>query len=323
MKKEILQMLRNREGFISGQELCEVFNVSRTAVWKAIRQLMEDGYHIEAIRNKGYRLLPGDEVYNQEEIEHQCTSKIMGREVVFKQCVDSTNRLAKELASQNAPEGTLVVSDCQTVGKGRRGRAWESPIGENIYMTLILRPDIMPDKASMLTLLMAYSVVEGLGYEETQIKWPNDVVIDGKKICGILTEMSADMDGIHYITIGVGINVNQKIFAEELRNKATSLCLFEGIPVDRGIVIAKIMASFEKNYKRFLTARNLQSVMEEYNRRLVHFHTEVFVVEPQRSYPAFSHGINEFGELLITTKDGDEQAIIAGEVSVRGLYGYV
>lgn len=323
MKKEILQILREKQNYISGQELCETFNVSRTAIWKVIRQLVDEGYNIQAVRNKGYILLEGEEVYSKDEIERLCESLDFGHDVIFLPTIDTTNRVAKELGEKDGREGTLVVANHQSGGKGRRGKSWDSPTGENIYMSLLLRPQIPAPKASMLTLLMAYSIVEAMQLPEAKIKWPNDIVINGKKLCGILTEMSADMEGILYLTIGVGINVNQATFSKELQDKATSLLNHTGKSHHRGEIIASIMSSFEKNYKKFLETGDLAFIVEDYNHHLVHKDVAVILHESSKMKQVISKGIDQFGRLVVCAENGETETIIAGEVSVRGIYGYV
>ncbi len=216
MKKEdILKQLRETDGFVSGQELCAQYGVSRTAVWKAIKQLEKDGYVIEAQNNKGYRLAKdtAETVFSKAAIESCMDTRQIARKLVFHKETGSTNLDAKAIAEKGAEAGTLVVADMQTAGRGRRGRGWDGYAGKNIYMSLLLRPDCPPDKASALTLVMALSVAEAvkefLPNAACVIKWPNDIVINGKKVCGILTEMSAEPDCIHYVVIGIGINVNQ------------------------------------------------------------------------------------------------------------------
>ena len=226
MKSEILRLLKESDDYISGQQMCDRFHVSRTAVWKAIEQLKKEGYEIEAVRNRGYRLLESPDIMSEAEIRSLMDTEWAGKNIVYFDEIDSTNNRAKELGEKDGAHGTLFVADRQVAGKGRRGRVWESPKGISIYMAFLLRPDLIPTKAPMLTLVMAQSVAEGIREVtgmETGIKWPNDIVMNKKKVCGILTEMSTEIDYINYVVIGVGINVNQKVFDEELKEKATSL----------------------------------------------------------------------------------------------------
>ena len=291
-----------------------------------IKQLEQEGYHIEAVRNKGYRIVSYPDVLSKEEIDSLMKTERIGKSVVYYEETDSTNTRVKQLAEQGAVHGTLVVADRQNAGKGRRGRGWESPSGKNIYMSLLLRPDMEPVKAPMLTLVMALSAAEAIREKEgldVKIKWPNDLVIGTKKICGILTEMSAEIDYINYVVTGIGINTNIETFPDELKEKATSLYLEKGEKVKRAELIVLIMEKYEKNYEKFLCVKDLSFMQERYNEMLVNSGREVRVLEPGNEYNAYAFGINQTGELLVRKENGEEEAVFAGEVSVRGIYGYV
>ncbi len=326
MKAEILSLLRERGSYVSGQELCEHFGVSRTAVWKAINQLKKEGYCIQAVQNRGYLLVSEDEVFGQNELESRMDTKWAGHPVNFYDTVNSTNLRAKLDADNGAPEGALVVADMQTAGRGRRGRTWSSPAGLNVYFTLILKPQYVPDKASMVTLVMALAVAEGIRETcgvEAGIKWPNDIVANGKKVCGILTEMSVERDFIHHVVIGVGINVGLQEFAPELAATATSLQAECGRNVPKAALVANIMKAFEKHYEVFRGKADLSGLIGSYNEMLVNRDREVRVLDPKGEYSGIARGINEVGELLVELPDGRVEKVYAGEVSVRGIYGYV
>lgn len=250
----------------------------------------------------------------------------MENKIIYFDQLDSTNIKVRELALEGAASGTVVVADMQTAGKGRRGRSWESPAGTNIYMSMLLRPTVEVAKAPMLTLVMAYSIAKVLksrGYEGVQIKWPNDLVIAGKKVCGILTEMELRGYEIGHVVVGVGINANTTSFPEELRDKATSLYLEGKEVVERRGLIEEIVTVFTEDYQKFLSAEDLTFLKDEYNGMLVNCGNVVRVLEPGNEYEAAALGINEKGELLVRKADGSEEAVFAGEVSVRGVYGYV
>ena len=326
MKSRILSMLRETDGYLSGQQLCEEFHVSRTAVWKVIEQLKSEGYKIEAVRSRGYRLEGSPDVVSKAEIESLLSTEWAGRGVLYFPEIDSTNTCAKRLGDEGSPHGTLVVADQQSAGKGRRGRTWESPVGSSIYMSILLRPEIMPNQAPMLTLVMAQSVacaIRELTGEEVGIKWPNDIVLGGKKVCGILTEMSTEIGWINHVVIGVGINVNRKNFPDELRETATSLYLETGHAVNRAKLIAEVMKQFEHYYEAFLRAGDLSAMQEDYNRLLINRDRDVRILEPGHDYNGHAIGIDENGELLVRTEEGQVRRVYAGEVSVRGIYGYV
>jgi BirA family biotin operon repressor/biotin-[acetyl-CoA-carboxylase] ligase len=325
MKTEILTMLRESDGYVSGQELCNKFGVSRTAVWKAVNQLKEMGYEIEAVSNKGYHLVSAPDVMNEAEIKSLLHTEWAGQELFCFDTIDSTNTKAKELAEQGYPSGTLVVSDQQIAGKGRRGRSWESPLGCGIFMTLMLKPDINPNNASMLTLVAALATAEAITDvtgADARIKWPNDIVIDGRKICGILTEMSAQFDYISHIVIGIGINVHNEQFPEEIRDTAGSLLLACGRRFHRAELIARFLERFEEDYAVFLRTENLEGLMKEYNALLVNANQQVRVLDPKEPFEGKAIGITKKGELIVDTWES-RKLVSSGEVSVRGIYGYV
>lgn len=326
MKSEILRLLKENDTYISGQQLCEQFQVSRTAIWKVIDQLKKEGYQIEAVRNKGYRLIESPDVMSKAEIDSLVDTKWAGKNVIYYDETDSTNNRAKEAGNNKEPHGTLFVADMQMAGKGRRGRVWKSPSGSSIYMTILLYPDIPPVKAPQLTLIMAIAVAEGIREVtglETKIKWPNDIVVNGKKICGILTEMSTEIDYINHVVIGIGINVNMESFPEDIAKTATSLRIEAGKEFRRFELIAAIMEHFEKAYEAVCEAGSLEPIMEDYNCRLVNCGRRVRVLEPEHEYDALALGIDKTGELQVECEDGSRKSVFAGEVSVRGIYGYV
>ena len=319
-------MLRSAEGYVSGQQLCNQLKVSRTAVWKVIEQLKAEGYDIEAVHGKGYHLVSVPDVISQAEIESRLQTKWAGCSVFYCPVIDSTNVKAKRLADEGAPHGTLVAAGHQSAGKGRRGRVWESPEGTGIYMTLLLRPGIKPEQAPMLTVLMAQSVADAIQTVTgitPGIKWPNDIVVNGKKICGILTEMSTEEDSIRYVVVGIGINVNTESFPPEISDTATSLKLSLGHELKRAPLIGAVLKSFEQYYSRFMEYGDMTGLMDEYNEMLANRKRQVRVLDPHGSYEGTALGIDKEGCLLVKREDGSVLAVISGEVSVRGIYGYV
>ena len=326
MKEEILKRLRETDGYISGQELCNKFGVSRTAIWKVMKQLKEAGYNIEAQQNKGYHIVSAPDVMDAAELKSIWKPKWVGCEILYFDSIDSTNTKAQELAEKGYPSGTLVVADKQIAGKGRRGRNWESPSGCGVFMTLMLKPDINPNNASMLTLVSALAVAKALADitgKDAKIKWPNDIVIDGRKVCGILTEMSAQFDYINNIVIGIGINVNNSSFPEEISATASSLRLLSGgKKYRRAEIIEKIMEYFEKYYSIFLETEDLSALVNEYDAMLVNMKKQVKVLDPKEPFEGKAMGITKTGELIVDTWES-RKLVSSGEVSVRGIYGYV
>lgn len=326
MKSEILRLLKGAGGYVSGQELCERFGVSRTAVWKVIKQLEAEGYEIEAVRNKGYRLNDSGDILTKAELESSIDTVWAGRNLLFFEETESTNTEAKRAAEAGAPEGTLAAADCQLSGKGRRGRVWSSPHGVGIWMSLVMRPKLHPGSASMLTLVAAMAVSEGIEKAaglKTFIKWPNDIVAEGRKVCGILTEMSTEIDDINYVVTGIGINANTLDFPDELKDIATSIRRETGSKVRRSLVVGAVLKAFERYYEIFMRTCDMSGLIEEYNARLINKDNAVKVLAPQGEYTGLSLGINREGELLVKTEDGRTHRVISGEVSVRGIYGYV
>jgi len=325
LKDEILGILKKNRGYISGQELSEKLNISRTAVWKTVGKLKADGYRIEAVRNRGYRFLSGTDVLNGTELKEVLKGNPFVRKSEFYPSIDSTNRRAKELGESGETGPLLVVADEQTAGRGRRGRSWVSPPGTGIWMTLLYKPDIPAERASMLTLVTALSVAAGIRDMtelETKIKWPNDIVVNGKKVCGILTEMSTDMDGIRYVVTGTGINANTQSFPPEIRDTATSLFLESGKEVDRTRIIGAIMAEFAAYYGIFAGSGDMRFLKGYYESILVNKGKQVMVLDPAGSYKGRADGITDTGELKVTKEDGTQTEVRSGEVSVRGIYGY-
>ncbi len=326
MKEEILRLLRSADGYISGQELCNRFGVSRTAVWKAINQLKEAGYEIEAQQNKGYRLMAAPDLMTEAEIKSLMHTDWVAKEVLYFDTIDSTNTKAQELAEKGYPSGTLVVADKQDSGKGRRGRSWVSPSGTGIFMTLMIKPDINPNNASMLTLVAALAVAKAITSvtgEEAMIKWPNDIVVNSKKVCGILTEMNAQFDYINNIVVGIGINVHNESFPEEISQMASSLMIEAGGKrFHRAQIIAETMSYFEQYYDTFLKTQDLSALVREYDELLVNRNKSVRVRDPKEPFDGKAMGITPKGELIVDTWES-RKLVSSGEVSVRGIYGYV
>ena len=328
MKSKIIKLLRQRGTYVSGQELCEHFGVSRTAVWKAMEQLKKDGYQIEAVKNRGYLLKEdASRVFGHAEIASRLETDWIGHEFRYFDTVDSTNVRAKAMAEEGAPHGTLIVADEQTAGRGRRGRAWNSPAGSNLYYTLLLRPQISPGKAPMLTLVMAMAIAQGIQdmvEAKVGIKWPNDIVINGKKACGILTEMnlSVEQGSIDYVVIGCGINVAKQEFPEEIRGRAIAL---EEIceNVSRAELLNAVLTAFEDDYARFMETEDLSGLKEAYNAISVNFGRMVRVLDPKGEFEGIARGIRDTGELMVELPNKEIRDVYAGEVSVRGIYGYV
>lgn len=244
--------------------------------------------------------------------------------VIYKEVIDSTSSEAKRQAEAGAPHGTLVVAEHQTQGRGRRGRGWNSEKGDGIWMSFVLRPEIKPENASCLTLAAAVAVSRGIEKVtglKAEIKWPNDLVLNGKKICGILTEMSSEPDRIRYVILGIGINVNRKAFPEELPY-ATSLQIEGGRAYEREELFWQVVSEVSACYADVIKTENLDRLLTDYNKRLVNRDCPVKIIKETETMLGTARGVTAQGELLVETEDGI-QKIVSGEVSVRGVYGYV
>ena len=273
---------------------------------------------------ESYEEIVTGSIYNETTITDQIHTKWAGKTVHFAREIDSTNLWIKRLAKEGAPEGTLALAEFQSAGRGRLGRSWEVPEGTSVMMSILLRPKFEPQYAPMLTLVMGMAVakaVKKLGFD-VSIKWPNDVVVSHKKICGILTEMGVRDGKIDYAVIGVGINVNIKEFPEEMADKATSLYLESGKEFDRSQIPGLVMEAFEKYYEKFAATCDLSGLKEEYESILANYNQPVRVLAKE-PYEGVARGITDGGELLVEKTDGTIVAVSAGEVSVRGLYSYV
>lgn len=326
MKTKILKLLKDSSGYVSGQDICNCLGVSRTAVWKVMNQLKEEGYEIEAVPNRGYRIISSPDIVTADEIKSLLNTRRIAGDIRYYEETSSTNTVAKQLAETSDADGLLVIAEQQTAGKGRRGKGWVSPKGSGIWMSLVLKPAINPISASMLTLVAALAAARAIRQTtglESFIKWPNDLVLNGKKICGILTEMSSEPDYINHVVIGMGINANIESFPEEIQDTATSLYLESGQKVKRSQLTAAVMSCFEEYYERFLEQQSLEPFLNEYNQWLINCGREVRIIEAGCEYTGTAEGINKEGHLVILLSDGTKKEVISGEVSVRGLYGYV
>ena len=259
------------------------------------------------------------------DILNQLETAWAGKTCLCFDILDSTQEYAKALGSNSKVHGTLIVADSQTAGKGRRGRVWQSPKGTTISMSLCLEPKLQTEHVAGLTLVMALAAAKGIlevTGEKAGIKWPNDIVLNSKKICGILTEMIFTERG-YVVIIGTGINVNTENFPQEIKDIASSLKVETGKEISREALIASVMKYFELYYEQYVQTEDLSSVREEYESMLVNRGREVWVLDPKEPYKGVAKGINAQGNLIVVCEDGTEKSVYSGEVSVRGLCGYV
>jgi len=319
MKHKILDRLHEVDGFLSGEKLSEEFGLSRTAIWKHVKALKADGYQIESVTRKGYRLVASPDIVNYDEIKKILHTKIVGSRVIYFNSLESTNKTAKEIAAVNN-EGTVVVAEQQTKGRGRLGREWISPNRKGLYFSVILKPDTDPTKVAKLTLLGAAAVNRGLldmGIQ-SQIKWPNDIVIKGKKVAGILTEMNCELGTINHIIIGIGINVNQsnEEIPYELRDSATSLLIESNRAINRKDLFAAVLNRLDEFYLDFIDGEDMDRVLEICREESAVIGKDVIVIQGSNSRKGHVVGINNDGELQVRFSTGLE-TVYSGEVSIR------
>lgn len=328
MKREILRLLKNNtDGFVSGQDISEKLGVTRTAIWKYINQIKEDGYEIESISKKGYRIISSPDLLTLEEIEPYLNTSFIGRNIIHFDSIDSTNSKAKQLADTVEADGTIIISEEQTNGRGRLGRSWVSPKHKGVWMSIILKPDLNPVEAVKLTQIVAAAVVEGsreLGIKAL-VKWPNDIVINHKKVCGILTEMSAELTRINYVVVGIGINVNidEADFPEDIKDIATSLKIETKSPVNRQKLVGRILNNFEKFYIKFIRENDIKTSLNICRKNSALLGKDIIIMRREGNVEAKALDIDEEGRLLVQYPDGKQEFVISGEVSIRGKGNYI
>lgn len=319
MRAKILELLRSKHGgCVSGAEIASQLGVSRTAVWKHINELKLAGYNIESRARSGYCLLDCPDRLLPELITHDLPTRLLGQSVVSYEDIPSTNDEAKRLAAQGADEGTVVVSEAQSVGKGRLERSFFCPAG-GLWFSVILRPDFLPQEAPKCTLMAAVAVamaMRDLGLD-AGIKWPNDIYCQGRKLTGILTEMSAEMDRINYLVVGIGINANIPLasFPEEIKDKAGSMSGILGHDIDRVAFLQKILTYMEQLYVDVLK-NGFAQVLEQWRKHSITLGQLIDVVGVQEQFAGQAEDIDADGALLVRT-DGGLRRVLAGDVSIR------
>jgi BirA family transcriptional regulator, biotin operon repressor / biotin---[acetyl-CoA-carboxylase] ligase len=319
--QRILEIFRATSGgVVSGEDLSSALHVSRTAVWKHIKSLKELGYKIEAVPSVGYRLLAVPDLLLPAEIAADLGTERIGRQIVTFREADSTNEIAFKMAEEGAPEGTVVLAESQRRGKGRLGRRWESPAGVNLYCSIILRPPIMPMQAVQLTFLSVVAVVHAVT-ETTNlaptIKWPNDVLVGGRKVAGLLNEMGAETEKVNFVILGIGVNINmvRDQFPVDLRHPATSLSLEEGRPVSRRDFTRALLRAADTLYTAYL-AGDYAAIRNEWLARCSIIGKRVFVSCQENVIAGVANGIDDYGALLLTRDDGYVERILAGDVAL-------
>ena len=325
MKDKIIERLYLEKGFVSGEVMSNEYGLSRTAIWKYINALREDGYEIESRTKKGYMLVSVPDNIDFKRMKKDLKTSIIGKEIFYYDSIESTNTKAKEIAMQ-INEGALVIADEQTAGKGRLGRKWFSPKNKGVYMSVILKPKIDPVNVARLTLLGAAAInlaLLDIGIK-SEIKWPNDIVINGKKVAGVLTEMNSELGTINYIVLGMGINVNVNLvqIPKELREKVTSLKIIKGEEVDRRELFIRLVTRMDEFYKEFLQTGEIERAIQICIDNSAVIGKEIVVYKGKDKRQGRAIDINKKGELLVEFETGLE-SLFSGEISIRGEQGYI
>lgn len=328
MKEQILKELRQAEGYISGEHLSELCGVSRTAIWKQIKALQQEGYQIESQHGAGYRLVGMDDVLNARELSSYLQDTCFGpvEKIHCYTEVTSTNTVAKELAqkaaTREARHGLTITAESQTAGKGRLGRSWNSVPGAGIWCSVVLAPPIALTEASRFSFIAAVALAYGIKQYtnlDVQIKWPNDLLIQGQKICGILVEMVAEAEQVDYFVLGFGINVNQcaEDFPEQLQKKATSLYVQGGVKIDRMALLCQILRSIE-HYLDLYQRESFALIRQKWLDSACFLGEKVVIRQQERIIEeGLLQGIDDDGALLLEQSDGQLIRILAGDVSLR------
>ncbi len=304
------------EDYVSGSALSDKLGLSRTAVWKHVEQLRKLGYRIEAQASRGYRLLEVPDRLTGLEVGPLLSTRDLGRTLHHYESLESTNAKAFELAQEGGFHGEVIVTEHQTQGKGRRGRAWASPAGKNLAMSVILRPEIAPSRAPELTLVAAVALVETLkdSNVDARIKWPNDVQINGKKVAGILTELSADVERVHFVIVGVGVNLNSELadFPPEVAELATSVSLNRPSPVHRALFMAALLGKLE-DWFEIWSDQGFEPVRAAWKNASSMLGQEVLVRADAKELRGVAEDIDASGALLLRVGDTLER-VLSGDV---------
>lgn len=321
IRKQLLEIFSQSDGeFVSGQMISDALGCSRTAIWKHMEDLRKEGYELEAVRRLGYRIARKPDKVTGNEIHLGLQTEFIGRNIHFEETVESTQKIAARLVYEGAPEGTVVIAEEQTAGRGRLSRPWHSPKGTGVWMSVILRPDIPPQKAPQLTLLAAVSIAQAIEKctgLSVGIKWPNDILVHSKKTVGILTELQADPDKIHAVIIGIGMNVNQhhEQFAEDIRLTATSLAIETGQEQKRAELIQAILLQMEKLYKQYI-AEGFSIIKLLWESYAISIGKEITARTMTQSIVGTAKGITEDGVLMLEDQDGRVHHIHSADIEI-------
>ncbi len=328
-REAVLSLLREREGrYLSGEAMSRALNISRAGVWKAVEALRAEGYEIDSAPNRGYRLASAPDKVREGELKVPLSGCLVGSSLLCLDKIDSTNTECKRRAVSGAPEGLVVIAEEQTGGRGRLGRSFQSPPGCGLYLSALLRPRLEPQDAADFTAWVAVAVCDGVEAAcgvRPRIKWTNDLVLDGRKLCGILTELGleSETNALEYLVTGIGINVNHRPedFSEEVRPVAVSLAQALGRPVRRAELAAQVILALDRMYRDFPQEKQLY--LDKYRADCLTPGNPVQLITPASRTEARALEIDDRFRLVVELPDGTKKPLSAGEVSVRGMYGYV
>lgn len=323
MKEAVLRLLKKARGaYVSGEEICKSLLVTRTAIWKHIQALREDGYEIEARPRYGYQLIRIPDRLYPEEIKEGISTRSIGQNKIFYfPTLTSTTEPAREAAQKGCAEGTLVVAEEQTGGRGRLDRVWYSPQYKGIFLSLVLRPPVNPSEASQVTMLAAVALALAINKEtgvSAGIKWPNDLLVQGKKVCGILADLNAEMDRVNYLVLSAGLNANHapEDFPEDIKNAATSLKIETGHTVERAKLVRACLEFFEHWYTLWLD-QGFGPILSAWKKVSVSLNCPVRIHTLNKSWEGWAEDVDKDGALLLRLPNGELQRLVSGEVSLR------
>ena len=321
MKEEVLRALGESSGYVSGEEISRAVGKTRTAVWQWIEELRADGYVIDAATRRGYRLVSRPDRIYPWEIARHLDTEFIGKTIHYHEYIGSTNDEAKQVARNGATEGTVIVAEGQVKGRGRRGRSWASPFGAGVWSSTILRPKISPYDAPKVALVSALAVVRAIREVtelDASIKWPNDVLVDGRKVSGILVEMDAELDNVRALVLGIGINANvpQDAFPEDAKESAISLSAAAGRTLDRARLLGRTLTHLEAVYVEWME-KGFDTLLDALRENTATLGREVRVIEAEGEWGGVAVDLAQDGALVVVDDQGARRTVYAAEVTIR------
>ena len=318
-REQILGLLREAGGFVSSQRICKDLGITRAAVWKQIQRLRTQGYSIQGVSSVGYRLCEVPDALCVLEADPGIRTEVIGRTIRVEEETESTNEDIWESGRQGAEEGEVIIAETQRAGRGRRGRQWVSPPKVNLYMSVLLRPPLLPAEAAVITLMAGVVLCETM--EEVfrlrpQMKWPNDLLLEGRKAAGILAEMHAEQESIHFLVLGIGVNLNMSadMFPKDVRYPATSVRIALGRPVERLPFVRRFLENLDRGYRRLLTEGG-SAVLRAWNRYCAHAQGWLEVSTVRGTVEGRFRGLDEEGSMILEVSPTRRETIRAGDVS--------